>query len=139
MRSDMIMDCLSAGFRIAKNDEFIFGFWPIAPAQHNAENLSEANSANFAANSFPGLESISAAGQLLPPGAATDWSSVRLLYAVTCRTPYACNSALAGGTSIRQRLQLLSAVILKLPGQKSGFLFRMSASQNDDWRLATRC
>jgi hypothetical protein len=50
-------------FSDGKNDEFIFGFWPIAPAQHNAANLSEANSANFAANSFPGLESISATSQ----------------------------------------------------------------------------
>jgi hypothetical protein len=31
----------------------------------------------------------------------------------------------------------LIAVILKLPGQKSGFLFRTAASQNDDRRLAT--
>jgi hypothetical protein len=30
--------------------------WPIALAQHNAANLSDANSASFAADSFSGLE-----------------------------------------------------------------------------------
>ena len=41
-------------------------------------------------------------GQFLPPSAATDWSSVRLLYSDTCRKPYACNSAIAatGGLPI---------------------------------------
>jgi hypothetical protein len=63
MRSDMTMDCLSAGFRIARNEEFIFGFWRMALAQHSAANLSDANSANFAADSFPSLESLSTASE----------------------------------------------------------------------------
>jgi hypothetical protein len=37
-----------------------FRKWPIAPDQHNAANLSDANLANFAADGFPALESISA-------------------------------------------------------------------------------
>jgi hypothetical protein len=35
----------------------------MATGQHNAAKLSEANSASFAANSFPNLELISTASQ----------------------------------------------------------------------------
>jgi hypothetical protein len=49
--------------------------WPIAPTQHNATNLSDANSANFAADGVSGLESKSAAGQEQAFGATFDFAS----------------------------------------------------------------
>jgi hypothetical protein len=75
--------------------------WPIAPAQHNAAKLSDVTSANFTVDSFPGLESLSAAGEDLPVSVTfkicrakhAKGSFIIIFFAANTRSPFARTTA----------------------------------------------